>query len=302
MEGIRRLPIAALLISCLWLLLSQPLRANEVSFEVQELAPKLYMLSGKDGFTGGNIVVLDGQQGSVMIDDALPDHLALLVSTLESMKIAPMRFLLNTHFHADHIGNNEAFGKAGAQIVSHENLGAYLAEHGIRSLSGNTPVEQAGQPMITYSESLGLHLNGHNIEMIHLPAAHTSGDSAVVFKDANIIHLGDVFFNGLFPFIDLDGGGTLQGYIAAQQTIIALSDDNTILVPGHGPVAKRDDLQRANSMLVETSEIVQKHLDEGKTPQQIMELNPLEGYEGDWSWGFITTEKMTMQLLNAMGY
>ena len=155
----------------------------------------------------------------------------------------------------------------------------------------------AGIPVVTFADQVTFHVNGHTAHVFHVETAHTDGDSVIHFRDQNVIHTGDLFFNYMFPFIDLDSGGTVDGYIAGQQRIIAMSDESTRIIPGHGPLADRDDLQAAVDMLVDAKKRVKKLVDAGMSADEVVAANPLADYHDTWNWGFITTERMTQTLV-----
>jgi len=154
--------------------------------------------------------------------------------------------------------------------------------------------------MITFSKSMDFHLNGMNAHIFHLPHAHTDGDSAIHFTNVNVIHMGDTMFNKMFPYIDFNSGGSLDGYIEAQKTVLGLVDDETKIIPGHGPLANKADLQASIAMLEDARSMVEKLIKEGKTEKEIINLNPLEKKYKDWHWGFITIQKMTKQIYRGL--
>lgn len=273
---------------------------TKLKFATTEVSPGLYMLSGVGGFTGGNIGLSVGKDGVVMIDDSMPPMLDIMKTAIKSVTDKPVDFLINTHVHGDHIGNNETLGKAGTHIVAHQNLRTHLIEKGIATAKGNVPAPKDALPVITFSHSMNFHLNDLDAHIFHAEKAHTDGDAVIHYKTVNVIHTGDIMFNGLFPFIDLDSGGSVDGYIAAQKKILSLSDDNTKIIPGHGPIASKKDIAAAVDMLVDSRDLVADLIEAGKSEEQILALNPLAKYHDDWNWGFITTERMTKQLYKGL--
>ena len=272
----------------------------EVSFKTTEVSKGIYMLQGEGGFTGGNLGLLVGEDGVVVIDDSMPPYLDLMNQAIAAVTDRPVDFLINTHVHGDHTGNNEAMGEAGSHIVAHENLRHHLVTKGVQTQDGMAPAPAEALPVLTYSDQMTLHFNGQPAKVIHVPKAHTDGDSVIHFSNANVIHAGDTFFNGLFPFIDLDSGGSVEGYIHAQHTIISMANDETVIIPGHGPLSNKAELQAAVDMLIDAKNIIQKHLKAGHTEAEILQANPLQKYHDDWNWGFITTERMTKQLIKGL--
>ncbi|MGX5175525.1 MBL fold metallo-hydrolase [Aliikangiella sp. IMCC44653] len=288
---------ASLIFSCL-----NPLVAKQKKpyFEALEVTPGLHMLIGVGGFTGGNIGLSSGVDGVVMIDDSMPPLLDSMQEAIKSVTDKPVDFLINTHVHGDHTGNNAAMGKAGTHIVAHENLRKHLLNKGITTSEGNKPAPKSALPVITFAQEMSFHLNGDEAHLFHVSHAHTDGDAVIHFKKANVIHTGDTFFNGLFPYIDADSGGSLDGYIAAQNKILAIANPKTKIIPGHGPLATAKDLQASVDMLVDCKAIVKRLVDSGKSEAEILALDPLKKYTDKWSWGFITTEKMTKQIYRGL--
>ena len=264
-----------------------------ISYKSTELAPGLYMLEGEGGFAGGNLGLLTGEDGVVLIDDGLPPLTGKLLAAIGTLTKDPVEFLINTHVHGDHIGGNEALGKMGATIVAHDNLRHRLVTEGMTTADGDVPAPKDALPVLTFADSVTFHLNGRQAFVFHVEHAHTDGDAVIHFREDNVIHTGDAMFNGLFPFIDLDSGGSVEGYIAAQRRILALANDATKIIPGHGPLAGKKDLKAAVEMLTDARDRVRQLVDAGQSEEEILAANPLEIYHDDWNWRFITTERMT---------
>ncbi len=262
-----------------------------ISFISIELSEGLYMLEGQGGFVGGNLGLLTGSDGVILIDDALEPFSDLVIKAVEEHTQTPVDFVINTHVHGDHIGGNVAFHNTGATIISHDNIRhRMLAENKARD----------ALPEVTFSDSVTFHFNGHTAFVFHVPHAHTDGDAAIHFSEVNIIHSGDLLFNGIFPFIDLDSGGSVFGYIAGQEKILSIADADTKIISGHGPLASKVDLQTAHDMLVDALARVKGLVDAGKSEDEILAENPLALYHDDWSWYFITTEKITRTLYRSL--
>lgn len=283
--------------------ISTPLLAEEAStveFSAVQVAPGLYSLMGKGGFTGGNIGLSIGSDGVVLIDDSMPPLLDKLKMAISQVTEKPVDFLINTHVHADHTGNNSSLAESGAWIVAHENLRSHLLDNGIRSKEGMIPAPAASLPVITFADSITFHLNDNEAHIFHVANAHTNGDAVIHFKQANVIHTGDVLFNGMFPYIDLKSGGSLDGFIKAQKKIWSLCNDDTKLISGHGDIASKKDLETSIAMLEESKKLIADLLDDGKTEEQVVELNPLSKFHDKWNWRFITTERMTRQVFQSL--
>lgn len=298
MKGLKRLSVLSLMIVSAFS--TTVAEESKLSFSTTEVAPGLHMLMGVGGFTGGNIGLSVGEDGIVMIDDSMPPMLAIMESAIATITDKPVDFLINTHVHGDHTGNNETLGKAGTHIVAHENLRTHLINKGVRGKDGMVPAPKAALPVITFSDSMNFYLNGENAHIFHVANAHTDGDAVIHFKTSNVIHTGDTLFNGMFPYIDLSSGGSIEGYIQAQKAIDSITNEQTKIIPGHGPLADKKALQASIAMLEDASSIITKLLNEGKNAEDIVQLNPLQKYHDQWNWGFITTEKMTRQMIQGL--
>ena len=286
---IRRYLVGAMLVIVSGgLLLAQQ---SEITFKSIELSEGLYMFQGEGGFAGGNLGLLIGSDGVILIDDALEPLAEKVINAVETHSKAPVDFVINTHMHGDHVGGNAALHKSGATIITHDNI-----RH--RMVADNATKDAL--PQVTFSDAVTFHLNGHKAHVFHVPHAHTDGDAVIHFPEVNVIHSGDILFNGLFPFIDLDFGGSVSGYITAQEKILSMSDADTKIISGHGPMASKGDLQSAHDMLIDALARVKKLVDAGKSEDDIMAENPLASYHDDWNWGFITTERMTRTLYRSL--
>jgi glyoxylase-like metal-dependent hydrolase (beta-lactamase superfamily II) len=265
------------------------------SFSHVEVSPGIYMLRGADsGFPAGGTNLLVGDEYVVLIDDSFAALGPMLLDKIEELAGRPADFIINTHAHGDHTGSNQLLAEQGAVIVAHDNL---------RRRMKDDPQQNTGPgalPIVTFSEEMTFHVNGHEAYVFHLPTAHTDGDAAILFREANVIATGDVLFRGLFPFIDLDSGGSVQGYMAAMQKLIDMADDETKLMPGHGPVASRADVQMDLDMLIDGESRVKALIDKGMSEEEIVAANPLSLYHDDYNWGFITTERMTRTLIRSL--
>lgn len=282
-------------IASLALLLALPLAAQELATTVKstEVVPGIYMLEGADGFSS-NMGLLVGDEHVLLVDNGMAPITASLISTIEELAGRPLDFVVNTHAHSDHVGSNAILAENGAIIFAHDNLRQALLEN-VDDAGG-----PAGLPVITFSDEVTFHVNGHPAIVMHLAAAHTDGDAVVIFPTQNVIDAGDLFFNSLFPFIDLDSGGSVAGYIAGQQRLLDLANDQTRIIPGHGPLASKADLQATLDMLVDAEARVQKLIAAGMSQEQVLQANPLADYHEQWNWGFITTERMTTTLYRSL--
>lgn len=254
---------------------------GNVDFKSTELSTGLYMIEGVGGFAGGNMALSVGEDGVILIDDSLPPLSQKLMAAIAKVTDKPVDFVVNTHVHGDHTGGNEAFGKAGATIVAHDNIR--------KRMLADKPKDAL--PVITFAHGLTFHLNGQEARVIHLKDAHTDGDAIIHFPGLDLIHTGDLCFNGMFPFIDLNSGGTVDGYIAAQEKIIALSGPNTRIIPGHGPLGNKADMEKNLAVLKDSKQKIAALVAQGKSEDEVLAANPLAEHES-YSWVFITTERI----------
>ena len=250
---------------------------DEVS--IVNITDNIHMLVGK----GGNIGVSTGADGTFLIDDKFAPMTGNIIEALKSLGGDSATYLVNTHFHGDHSGGNENFGKTGTLILSHENVRTRLADGSTVSAFNMVTPPQSGSalPVITFSEEMTVHLNGDAINVIHVPNAHTDGDSIVHFSDSNVIHTGDVFFNGFFPFIDVEHGGSVIGTINAVDAILALSNDDTVIIPGHGALSNVTELKAYREMLDTAQTRLSKLKAEGKDAAAAA-MNPLSDLDEQW--------------------
>lgn len=268
-----------------------------ISYKSTEMAPGIYMLEGQGGFTGGNLGLWTGDDGVMLIDSSMQPYKQLTLDAIAELAGGPVEFVINTHVHGDHIGNNGAFSMEGATIIAHDNIRKRMLAEGVRGPDGMQPPTPQMLPKITFSNKVTLHLNGQRAKIKHMHHAHTDGDAFVWFPEANVLHMGDVFFNGLYPYIDLDSGGSVDGFLAAQAKALTMIGTDTKIIPGHGPAAGKADLQAAHDMLMDARDRVRTLVAAGKDEAEILALNPLADYDEDWTWGFINTERMTRTLI-----
>lgn len=272
----------------------------KLGFKTEQVSGSVYMLSGVGGFTGGNIGLTLGEDGVAMIDNGLPSVLELLRAEIAKTTEKPIDYLINTHVHGDHTGNNEAYGSGKTRVISHQNLRKSLIEKGVSIGGGKTIAAPKDYlPVLTFSDEMTIHINKDAAKIKHFAAAHTDGDAIVHFENANVIHTGDIMFNGLFPYIDGDNGGSFSGVLAALQSIHDMANENTKIIPGHGPLASKLDVANTIEMLKGAHAAVKALVDEGKSDDEILAANPLTPYAA-YNWDFITSEIMTKQVLRSI--
>jgi glyoxylase-like metal-dependent hydrolase (beta-lactamase superfamily II) len=258
---------------------------SKVEIKVTKVAGNVYMLEG----SGGNIGVSAGSDGILIVDDQFAPLADKIKAALKTVGEGKLKFILNTHWHGDHTGGNAVFGPE-APIIAQTNVRKRLAE-GLAAPNRNVkPAPKEALPVITFDQSLSVHFNGEEIRVIHFPHGHTDGDSVIFFTSSNVVHMGDDFFAGRFPFVDLASGGDVEGVTKNVGDIISKLPAGVKIIPGHGPLSTVDDLKLYHRMLVETTDIVRKKMAAGKTLDQIKS----EGLADEWkTWGtgFIKTDQ-----------
>jgi len=258
---------------------------SKVEVKVVPVAGGVSMLVGQ----GGNIGVTSGKDGIFLIDDQFEPLLPKIRAAVKTLGDGPIRFVVNTHFHGDHTGGNAKLHEAGAVIIAQENVRKRLGMERINpSTKERTPPKPPeAWPLVTYASGVNLYLNGDELEVFHVARAHTDGDSIIRFKKANVLHMGDTFFNGNYPFIDVDSGGSIDGMIAAADQVLAIADDKTKIIPGHGPLGTKADLQNYRNVLAGIRDRVKALIAQGKSLDQIVAAKPTAQWDATWGKGFV---------------
>lgn len=252
----------------------------------------IYMLTG----SGGNIGVSVGEDGVYIIDDQFAPLTEKIEAAIKQLSQQPVRFVINTHWHGDHTGGNENLGKSGATILAHDRVRARMQQGGrdvnLFELNPEASVPDA-LPVITFNDELGLHLNGESVRIYHAPNGHTDGDSIVHFPASNVLHMGDLYFSGGYPFIDRASGGSLHGVIQAVRFALSISDEQTRIIPGHGPLSSRADLRDYLEMLLAVRDAVQSQIDRGLDLKATLAAKPTAPLDQRWGQGFIKGDQIT---------
>jgi glyoxylase-like metal-dependent hydrolase (beta-lactamase superfamily II) len=236
---------------------------SKVEIKAEKLSDTVYMLTGE----GGNIGLSIGEDAVLMIDDQFAPLTPKIQEAIAKLTPKPVKLLVNTHWHSDHTGGNENFGRAGALIVAHENVRKRLSTDGfVEFLGMKTKAEpRIALPTITFARETVFNVNGDELRVVHVPNAHTDGDAIVYFTKSNVIHMGDIFFNKLYPFIDSSSGGSAAGVIASADRVLKTAREDTRIIPGHGPLASKADLKAYRDMLATVSGRIQKQVKSGKS-------------------------------------
>jgi cyclase len=254
---------------------------DEYDVVATHVAGSVHMLTG----AGGNLGVSVGPDGMILIDDQFTPMAEKIQTALDEIGPGPLRFVLNTHFHGDHTGGNEFFG-AKAPIVSHVNVRERLTKEVSIRGSLRDPAAQGAWPVVTFDTSINFYFNDEAIEVVHFPNAHTDGDGVIFFRNANVIHAGDIFFSDRFPFVDLENGGSVQGVISAVEDLMKRCDTSTKVIPGHGELSDKAGLERYHAMLMVSVKQVAAWKKEGKSVEEVRGLT-LGSEWDDWAWSFI---------------
>ncbi|MEM7413163.1 MAG: MBL fold metallo-hydrolase [Myxococcota bacterium] len=278
-----------------WLVLALsmalPSWAQDATVEIRTLpvADGVHMLIGR----GGNIGVSTGADGVLLVDDQFAPLTPKIRAAVEALGGGAPRFLLNTHWHFDHTGGNQNFAGMGATILAHDNVRARMSQ--LQRIRGReipaSPPDAL--PVVTFGHDVTLHWNGDEIHALHLSAAHTDGDAVVHFRRANVIHTGDLFFAGGFPFIDLESGGSIDGLIAGLEAVLALTNPRTSIIPGHGPLSKAADLKEYAAMLQDAKNRVEAAYNKMQDVEAAVAASPLAELAPRWGQGFVDAEAFT---------
>jgi glyoxylase-like metal-dependent hydrolase (beta-lactamase superfamily II) len=263
---------------------------SKVQMKVIKITDHVYMLQG----AGGNIGVSVGDDGIVIVDDQFAPLAPKIKEALKAITNKPIKLIINTHYHGDHTGGNEIFGREGT-IIAHENVRKRL-ESGTKVAGSDVPPAPKGAlPVVTFNDRATIHVNGEDIRLVHLPHGHTDGDAMVVFTKSNVVHLGDDYFLGSFPFVDLDNGGSLRGIIANLEKVYPTLDKDVRIIPGHGGLGDKPALNEFINMLKGTVAIMNEAIQRGETLEDVTKNRTLVAWS-NWISDFMTLERYEEQL------
>ncbi|HXJ45381.1 MAG TPA: MBL fold metallo-hydrolase [Candidatus Dormibacteraeota bacterium] len=303
MNRITRIPtlFAVLATTCLATVAQQP-DFSKVEIKVTKVSGNIYMLEGQ----GGNIAASVGEDGIVIVDDEFAPLAEKIQAALKNLGITdkPVRFVINTHYHGDHTGGNVPFAASGSTLIAQDNVRKRLASGGTAGNGGSVkmevkPAEKAALPIITFEHDVTVHLNGEDIRALHFPSGHTDGDAIIFFPKNNVVHMGDDFVRYGFPFIDVAGGGSVQGMIDGVEKAAAQLPADVKVIPGHGALSNLDDVRAYVKMLRETSAVVQKAIDAHKTLDQMKQEKILAPW-AKWSGDFVNQDTFIETLFNSL--
>lgn len=268
------------------LAMALPVSAQDArDLTISHVAGSIHMINGQ----GGNIGVSVGADGFLMVDDKFAPLADQIRALLKGLGEGELEFLLNTHFHGDHTGGNAEFG-AETPIIAHHNVRARLTTEQRRGDRITPPAPPDAWPAITFADAISIHFNGEEVKALHIPHAHTDGDALIFFTGSNVVHMGDTFFNQRFPFVDMDSGGAVEGVVAAGRAVLAQADEETRIIPGHGPVASLSDLETYLRMIEETRARVEEGIEAGYSLEELQAAGAGDEW-ASWGDGFISAER-----------
>jgi len=262
---------------------------SEVTIETTKLSDNVYMLVGQ----GGNIGVSVGDDGVFIIDDQFEQLTPKILEAIRTLSDKPLQFLVNTHYHGDHTGGNENMAKQGIKIIAHENVRKRLVD-------GEKPKDAL--PIITFNDRVNVHMNGEDVNVHHVEHAHTDGDAMLFFTKSNVLHTGDTYFHKRYPYIDVKSGGSIDGYIKAVKKGLTLINDDTKIIPGHGPVSNKEEYQSFLTMLETLRKNVQAEIENGKTEDEVAANAAITKEYDDlgYAWNFINSERIRRTIYQSL--
>jgi glyoxylase-like metal-dependent hydrolase (beta-lactamase superfamily II) len=278
--------------------LAQQQDFSKVQIQTVPVAPGVNMLVG----SGGNIGVSSGDDGVLIVDDQYAPLTEKIKAAVTAIDSDPIRFVVNTHWHGDHTGGNENMGGAGSVIVAHENVRRRMSTEQVSAFfKRTTPASpKKALPVVTFADEVTFHWNGDDLHVFHVDPAHTDGDSIIHWTKANVFHMGDLFFNGGFPFIDLESGGNVDGVIAAADKVAGLANDSSKIIPGHGPLATKKDLVAYRDVLKTIRGRIQTQVTAGKSLEEVKASSPTKDWDETLGKGFINGERLTEFVYNSL--
>ncbi len=271
---------------------------KKVEFTSFQLSETVYMLKG----SGGNVGISTGQDGLYIIDDQVRPVTSQLLQAIQKISDSPIRFVINTHYHGDHVGGNEAIGGTGTVIIAHDNIRKRMSSEQVSIFRNSTTPAYTKEalPVMTFNDQMSLHLNGETATAYYVANGHTDGDSIIHFPASNVIHMGDMYFNGLYPYVDLDAGGSIQGMITAADLALTMADESTHIIPGHGPLATVEELKTYRDFLKKARANVQTLIDQHMTLAQVIAAKPTVQWDEELGKTWITPAQFVTFIYNSL--
>ena len=286
----------AIMLTMLTAIAAQAQDFEAATITTTDLGDGLYVMTG----VGGNMLASVGDDGVLLIDTEYAEMVDKVKAAVAEVSDTPVTHVLNTHWHFDHVGGNEALAKDGATIMAHHNAHKRMSTEQ-EIFFGTIPASPAkALPIVTFGDDLRLNMNGHVMEVTHFPHAHTDNDVYIFFPEANVLHTGDLLFNNMYPFIDAGTGGTLQGMIDAKEAMLEVVNDDTIIVPGHGAVGTKTDIADARANLIAIRDALQPMIDEGMSVDEIVAAKPLDNLDLGWTSSFMTDDQIVAIMVASM--
>ncbi len=261
---------------------------DAVEIKTTKVAENIYMLQGR----GGNIGVFVGEEGNMIVDNQFAQLADKIKAAINTISEKPIKYVVNTHWHGDHVGGNEVYGAEGSIIIAHDNVRTRVSTGQFMAFQQNK-VEarpEVAWPIVTFSDDITYYFNDEEIMIHHSPSAHTDGDAVIYFKKANVIHMGDTFVRYGYPFIDISAGGTVSGMIANLNETLGMINDETKVIPGHGQLSTRSDMINFRDVLTDIRDKVKKSIEKGKSLDDILSSGITKKYDEKWGGGFIKTK------------
>jgi cyclase len=271
---------------------------SSVEIERTRVARGLFMLTGE----GGNIGLSVGDDGAFIVDTQYAPLSEKILAAVRAARGGDVKFVVNTHYHGDHTGGNANMARAGATIMAQDNVKTRLSTPQVSPVDGSAiPASpREALPVVTFADRMTFHYNGVTVDIYHVPHAHTDGDSIVHYKELNAFHMGDTFFNGGYPLIDTDAGGSILGFIAAAEGVLSMSDEDTRIIPGHGDLARQEDLRSYLGMLRAVRDSIQPLVDQGLNEDQVVAAHPTAALDEQWGAGFVNPELLTRRVYRSL--
>ena len=262
---------------------------ENVEIETVRVAPGVYMLIG----AGGNIGLSVGEDGVFMIDDQFAPLTDRILAAERKVTDQPVRFVINTHWHGDHTGGNENLDRAGAIIIAHENVRRRLStDQFMKEFNRSVPARpEEALPVVTFTDTITFYWNGDELHVFHVENAHTDGDAIIHFRRANVVHMGDTFFSGTYPFIDVSADGSIDGVIEAADRVLAFANERTRIIPGHGPLSGVSELRDYRDMLATVRDRIRPMVAAGKSRREVVESKPTRDFDEAWGGGFMKPDR-----------